>query len=1239
VRAFRVIIAVYLAAAVALFAAASSYAGPPTWARTGPPENAIALKNFPFNTKTGPPSVPPGLSRSKKAKDGSEYLIVKFSDRFNKGARERLSAAGVRFYGYIPVNGFLAKVPPGKRHDVESDQSVVFVGDYLPAYRLSSAPLGWLSRGEKGTKALRVQLFDDEPVAPVVDAIKSLGGSAEVYSDRPGLNGKFLNVHIGVSGISALAALPGVLWMEPEPVLALFNDVAAPVTNVAAAWALPSPLKGTGQVVAVCDTGLDTGNTSTIHPDFAGTTSGGLPKIKATFNYGRFNSWSDPNGHGTHTCGSVLGAGVESNVLVPGLYIRGMAYDAQLVMQSVLTNSGGLSIPSLSGTAFPDAYAQGARVHSNSWGDSLASDHTLYTSMCVDADTYMWNHKDFLAVFSAGNDGVDSSPSDGVVDLSSVSPPATAKNVLTVGASENNRPNLISSYGANWPSDFPTDPINSDNMGDSTGGMVAFSSRGPCVDGRIKPDIVAPGTWVLSTKSSKASSNSYWSSASAIGYSSSLDNYYATDGGTSMSTPQVSGACALVRQYLIENGSPSPSAALVKTLLIEGAHDMTPGQYAPPNNDVTARPDMNQGWGRLDMKGSLFPDAPTVVKYTDDQQGLYVDNSKVYEYGIADVSVPLRVNLVWTDAPGTTSAGGGLVDDLDLIVTTPDGTVYHGNRYTGSASTPNDPVFDGVNNVEGVTVPASSLTTGMLDITVYAASINNTDYLPQPYALVVTGGLGNPPTVTAILPDSGMNYGPTDVTVSGTDFADGCTLKVGTTPCTVNTVTPTSIDAVVPSGITPGTYDVTVTNPDSLSGTLTQGFTVTQDTTPPSAPQGLAASPGDGSVNLEWEKGAEPDLSGYHVYFNSYSTTVGIVDTYRLTSLTNGMSYDISLKAEDAAGNLSASSASVSATPFATVSELPHYNWDLSSAWGCTPCHLTSSGGILPQGFDYHYDQSLCLSCHNTASVGHDTPIMSGRSHAVMANVTSGGASMPVFGSVTSGEYSDTMYTHLKGGATIVCVTCHNPMRKPHDSGRTWELLYSGDNVNFSSSLGGWWDQGHTRLSAYRYHSFGTPTNVKERGAYGVPASEFSYDELAGTLTFTNATSGYAYLTLSDPYLRAPGYDNTFCLDCHPQKATHRHYNCLSCHSAHDETGLKLVRKSVRRPDGTDADVVFTNVTGAGSFADGDNVYDGICEVCHTKTAYYRYDGSTLNNHTSTGLDYSGKDCTLCHSHAAGFEP
>lgn len=68
-----------------------------------------------------------------------------------------------------------------------------------------------------------------------------------------------------------------------------------------------------------------------------------------------------------------------------------------------------------------------------------------------------------------------------------------------MGASENLRPEIGKIYGGIWPDDFPANPMKSDKMSDGAEGMVAFSSRGPTVDGRIKPDVVAPGTYILST--------------------------------------------------------------------------------------------------------------------------------------------------------------------------------------------------------------------------------------------------------------------------------------------------------------------------------------------------------------------------------------------------------------------------------------------------------------------------------------------------------------------------------------------------------------------------------------------------------------------------------------------------------------------------------------------------------------------------------------------------------------------
>src|SRR5690606_26607202 len=126
-------------------------------------------------------------------------------------------------------------------------------------------------------------------------------------------------------------------------------------------------------------------------------------------------------------------------------------------------------------------------------------------------------------------------------------------------------------------------------------GMAAFSSRGPTLSGRLKPDIVGPGTNIVSTRNE--STGTGWGV---------YDTYYLYMGGTSMSTPLVAGGSAIVREYFQSvHGVANPGAALVKGLLINGAVDMTPGQYgAGATQDVSRRPDNNQGWGRVDLADS-----------------------------------------------------------------------------------------------------------------------------------------------------------------------------------------------------------------------------------------------------------------------------------------------------------------------------------------------------------------------------------------------------------------------------------------------------------------------------------------------------------------------------------------------------------------------------------------------------------------------------------------------------------
>jgi hypothetical protein len=256
-------------------------------------------------------------------------------------------------------------------------------------------------------------------------------------------------------------------------------------------------LYGNGQVVAVADTGLDTGNLGSLPPDVAG-------RVIKTYCLGRISpcDWSDYVAHGTHVVGSVLGNGSASGSN-PAAHsyngsFAGVAPEAQLVLQSLADSEGALNgITFDRGNLMRTAYLDGARIHSNSWGGPTgfsSNPYGGYVSSSQQVDQAMWDDKDMLVLFAAGNNGADADM-NGVVDPDSIGQPGTAKNVLTVGASENNRPSINGIWGSSYG-----DPIASDRRANNPAGMAAFSSRGPTDDGRIKPDIVAPGTYIASMR-------------------------------------------------------------------------------------------------------------------------------------------------------------------------------------------------------------------------------------------------------------------------------------------------------------------------------------------------------------------------------------------------------------------------------------------------------------------------------------------------------------------------------------------------------------------------------------------------------------------------------------------------------------------------------------------------------------------------------------------------------------------
>jgi MYXO-CTERM domain-containing protein len=270
--------------------------------------------------------------------------------------------------------------------------------------------------------------------------------------------------------------------------------------------------------------------------------------------------------------------------------------------------------------------------------------------------------------------------------------------------------------------------------------LSSFSSRGWTADGRVKPDIVAPGCTVSAGNDSRIDSNNCGED---------------TGCGTSYAAPILVGAAALARQYFTEGFYPSgdrsaadartPSAALLKAMLLNGALPLTGRDNA--GMAISALPSNEQGWGRLQLDRTLLFAGATRQLYVDDHvQGFAAggDDSVRYEIKGLSADEPLKVTLVWTDFPGMPDSpprapnvndvaalnAPRLVNDLDLTVQT--GAVsYLGNVLTSGKSSSGGQA-DRRNNVEQALLTAS----GDVSIVVRAANVAQET---QDYALVVTG--------------------------------------------------------------------------------------------------------------------------------------------------------------------------------------------------------------------------------------------------------------------------------------------------------------------------------------------------------------------------------------------------------------------------------------------------------------------------------------------------------------------
>jgi len=563
-----------------------------------------------------PACLPPSPSPAAVAlsRRGTGLYAVQCASHVSRAVRMQAETLGARILAYLPTDALLVEASPRVVRALLASDAFSAALAYLPTDKVQPGLTGGL------VTVMPLAPADREPL---IEFIRANGGKTQLVG--PSRQGSF-RADVSDDLLQKLAACGDVRWLERYVPPKTSNEYATADTGVRNVWD-PHGLTGAGQVLSSADSGLDTGVLATLHHDFTN-------RVVEIANLGGYTT-ADRCGHGTHTAGTLAGDGTMSD----GRH-RGVAPEARLYIQACGngTSSGNIYFDNAETYAdiFAAGLAYGSYIHSDSWGDD---DRGAYSEFSAGLDEVAWECPELLVVVAAGNSGSG---------RQTVGSPATAKNALSVG-------NTYSSRG-----------------GRDVTALNSSSSRGPCADGRIKPDITAPGTSIVSARSSLCS----WSKYDAEGR-------YTRQTGTSMATPHVAGCAALVRQWLVERRGYTnavPTAALVKAILTGGAAGNL------PNNDY--------GFGRLAMEETLFP-SNREVRLID---RIPAADGCTIPYRVTTTNAaPLDVQLVWTDYPGDASAACALVNDLDLIVSNrTSGAVWFGNGIVGG---------DHSNNVESVRIP------------------------------------------------------------------------------------------------------------------------------------------------------------------------------------------------------------------------------------------------------------------------------------------------------------------------------------------------------------------------------------------------------------------------------------------------------------------------------------------------------------------------------------------------------
>lgn len=799
----------------------------------------ILIDAHPFDTQRESLPLSPPFSQAASA--GPALHLVQFVGPIKDEWLTAVAQTGSVPIHYIANNAYLVWAAADGRRQLDTfareGHFVQYSAPFPPYFKLGKTVAARLARQDDADELLTVvvQMVQHDEQAAGEAAIQKLS-VAQQTSWTPVLNFQNATFTVRTADVAAIAQRPDVYWVGEQATFALADEVQGQILagNFDASQSGPS---GPGYLAWLSNLGFSTDPDDYPIVDITDDGIGDGTADAGDVTLRQFGDGANPTrlAYVANCTAAANGGGVGGhghiNLSIAGGYDdrsgspfeddedfqRGLGVNPFGRFAGTRVFAADVFDVSACGGTFNElirqTYANGTRISSNSWAcnttecNSTYQDASqLYDVASRDADAALAGNQQLTFVFAAGNAG-NAAETIGV--------PSNGKNVITVGASENDRPT--------WLDGCLVGASGADNAMD----IISFSSRGPAAGNRTKPEVVAPGTHVQGTASPNAG---YTGATVCDAYQPGDQTIFAASSGTSHATPAVAGVTSLY-YYWLENeyGFAEPSPALLKAYLLAHTTYLT-GTAA---NDTL--PSNSQGFGMPNLS-LAFDDAS---RYLLDQSAIF-DNtgeSWTWQSAAADPARPVRIVMAYTDQAGAIGTSPQ-VNDLSLQATIGDDT-YWGNHFSGRWSTRGG-TADAANNYEVISLPPG--TAGTIEISVLAHNIAGDgvpqigDATDQDFAFVCYN--------CALAPDFTLQASPLDQSICApgspgytldvgqiVGFDDPVTLGVSDAPA--GTTAAFSTNPVVPAGssqltigntgaATAGSYKLTITG---TAPTLTHSTT------------------------------------------------------------------------------------------------------------------------------------------------------------------------------------------------------------------------------------------------------------------------------------------------------------------------------------------------------------------------------------------------------------------------------